>query len=230
MSPRDKKLLDLGCGNGDNCFYYSHRGWQVVGVDIDISVAQAKYPQLNFITMAAECLDFPNDSFDEIHSRDVLEHVEDFSLALKEISRVLKKDGKLIISVPTARSEKVLQKIDRENWLRTGHKRIFEVGGLEKALQAQGLEVRAKSKKGFFLFLMLWLMFKKKEQINSQRGDFPPSLFYYFLQVINQFFDASLTFRTRAKFIPIWLVTLPVGYLLDQLFPKTIAIIAIKKS
>ncbi|MFA5047543.1 MAG: class I SAM-dependent methyltransferase [Patescibacteria group bacterium] len=229
MPIQNKKLLDLGCGNGDNSFYYSRRGWQVTGVDIDVSVAKARYPKLNFLTMAAERLDFPDHSFDEVQSRDVLEHVDDLPLAIEEIYRVLKIGGRLVVSVPTAKSEKILQRLDYQNWLRTGHQRIFEAGELKKILENRGLAVVAVKKKGFFLFLMLWLMFKKKEMINSQRGDFAPSRFYYLLQVINQFFDANLTFQTRAKFIPVWLVTLPVGYLLDQIFPKTISLTAIKK-
>ncbi len=64
--------------------------------------------------------EFPynNDYFDIIVSLSVLEHVKDLDNALKEINRVLKKDGTLIIGVPIERFLVKLffkqQKIDKE--------------------------------------------------------------------------------------------------------------------
>lgn len=43
---------------------------------------------------------FPDNSIDEIHSRHFLEHISNFDLLLKEIVRILKKDGICYISVP----------------------------------------------------------------------------------------------------------------------------------
>lgn len=45
-------------------------------------------------------LSFPDDSFDYMISNDVLEHVADFKAALKESYRCLKKNGRLLVSIP----------------------------------------------------------------------------------------------------------------------------------
>ncbi|MBI5766100.1 class I SAM-dependent methyltransferase, partial [Candidatus Falkowbacteria bacterium] len=61
-----KKILDLGCGHGDNVYFLSKAGHDVVGVDLNVKEAQEKYPALNFLSMSAERLDFSDGIFDEI--------------------------------------------------------------------------------------------------------------------------------------------------------------------
>jgi SAM-dependent methyltransferase len=226
----NKKVLDLGCGNGDNVFFLSQRGDEVVGVDLDVAEAIRKYPDLKFLTMSAEKLEFGNDYFDEIHSYDVLEHVGDLDQTILEVKRVLKPGGIWHITVPNARSEKVLLKINPKYFEQVGHRRMFETEVLRNILKNNGFEIIKSSKKGFFNFFIIWLMFKLGKGINSQKGDFDETGFYYFLKLINQFFDSDLTFQTKAKFVPIWLVTLPVAFVLNQIVPKTIRMIARKKA
>lgn len=224
----NKKILDLGCGNGDNVFYLSQKGNEVIGVDLDVNEAVRKYPGLKFLTMPAEKLDFEHDSFDEIYSYDVLEHVGDFDQVIAEIKRVLKSGGIIDITVPDWRSEKVLLKINPKYWEQVGHRRMFEAGVLENILKNNGFEIVKSYKKGFFIFFIIWVMFKLGKNINSQKGDFDEIKLYYFLKLANQFFDKDLTFRTKAKFVPIWIVTLPIAYIMNQIIPKTIKVIAKK--
>jgi len=54
---------------------------------------------LNFIGGVAEFLPFQKNSFDYIHMRSMLDHVQVPDLALKEASRVLKTEGKLIVGL-----------------------------------------------------------------------------------------------------------------------------------
>ncbi|MFA6918709.1 MAG: class I SAM-dependent methyltransferase [Patescibacteria group bacterium] len=226
----NKKVLDLGCGNGDNVFYLSQKGDDVVGVDLDVNEAIRKYPGLRFLTMPAEKLEFEDNSFDEIYSYDVLEHVGDLDQTIAEIKRVLKSGGIWHITVPNARSEKVLLKINPKYFEQVGHRRMFEAGVLKNILKNNGFEVIKSSKKGFFNFFIIWLMFKLGRDINSQKGDFDETKFYYFLKLINQFFDVDLTFQTKAKFVPIWMVTLPIAFAFNQIVSKTIRVVARKKA
>ena len=50
----------------------------------------------------AEKLPYANETFDVVYSSHVLEHVIDETKSLAEMRRVLKKDGTLIIGMPTA--------------------------------------------------------------------------------------------------------------------------------
>ena len=54
---------------------------------------------LNFISALAEFIPFQEDSFDWVHMRSMLDHVQVPDLALKEAYRVLKPDGKLLVGL-----------------------------------------------------------------------------------------------------------------------------------
>jgi ubiquinone/menaquinone biosynthesis C-methylase UbiE len=54
---------------------------------------------LNFISALAEFIPFQEDAFNWVHMRSMLDHVQVPDLALKEVHRVLKLDGKLLIGL-----------------------------------------------------------------------------------------------------------------------------------
>lgn len=55
-----------------------------------------------FHTQSFMNLPFPNDFFDFIHGNTVLEHVKETNKAVKELSRVLRKDGYILVTVPNS--------------------------------------------------------------------------------------------------------------------------------
>ena len=61
-------------------------------------------PGGNPLGRRAQCLTFPDESFDLVISQDVMEHVPDPSRAFAEIARVLKPGGSHIFTVPQDRS------------------------------------------------------------------------------------------------------------------------------
>ena len=94
------RILDLGCGNG----YYSKElkdlGFEVVSVDGDIK--RFKYrDEIKFLSFNFE-EPFPikDDSFDYVLFLEVIEHMRTPFFCIKEISRILKPGGKLLISTP----------------------------------------------------------------------------------------------------------------------------------
>ncbi len=96
-------ILDLGCAEGLFAHLASSKGWKVLGMDVDmasLAAAKRRAPIAEFALGSGEALPFPDASFDGVIMLDVLEHVPSKLLALKEVDRVLRPGGKLIISVP----------------------------------------------------------------------------------------------------------------------------------
>jgi len=101
-----KNVLDVASGSGYGARYLSNKGAaKVVGVDNSreaVKYSQEKYQTsgIEFILADAAKLPFEDDIFDIVVSFETIEHLDDQEKFLREIKRVLKKDGLLIISTP----------------------------------------------------------------------------------------------------------------------------------
>ena len=107
--PKNSKFLDVGCGAGYSLMRASQDlNCEVEGTDADPgSHGVGRYIKNMVNTVAikqgfAEDLPYANESFDVVYSSHVLEHVNSESKSLKEMKRVLKDNGTLIIGMPTA--------------------------------------------------------------------------------------------------------------------------------
>ena len=96
------KLLDIGCGTGELLRELSPLG-EVSGIDNSPqAIAFCKERGLKNIFLAEGTdIPFPDDAFDIVLCLDVLEHIKNDDAALKEIRRVAKPEGIIIIFVPT---------------------------------------------------------------------------------------------------------------------------------
>jgi 2-polyprenyl-3-methyl-5-hydroxy-6-metoxy-1,4-benzoquinol methylase len=99
------KWLDYGCAEGGYSEQLLHRGAsEVVGVDVDrdrIELATEKFIQnASFVSFDGTTLGFENETFDGAFVNEVLEHVADESQSLKEIFRVLRPGGYLVLMSP----------------------------------------------------------------------------------------------------------------------------------
>ena len=99
-----KTVLEIGCGLGIDGIEFAKNGANYTGIDIsDKSIELAKtYFDLNnqkgnLLLADDENLPFENDTFDLVYSWGVLYHTPDIRQAIKEIYRLLKSDGRLII-------------------------------------------------------------------------------------------------------------------------------------
>lgn len=98
-------LLDVGCGNGRLFDFLKTKNIDYMGIDNNrafLKIAKQKYPKAKFKYANAMQLPFSKNSFDTVWCIAVLHHLPTKTLRLKackEISRVLKPKGKLMITV-----------------------------------------------------------------------------------------------------------------------------------
>ena len=101
---KNVKILDIGCGGGLLCEPLTRLGAQVVGIDasnknIKIAKIHAKKSDLkiNYYCTTPENFNY-KEKFDVVLNMEIIEHVEDVNLFLKESSKFLKKNGIMFIA------------------------------------------------------------------------------------------------------------------------------------
>jgi 2-polyprenyl-3-methyl-5-hydroxy-6-metoxy-1,4-benzoquinol methylase len=107
---KGKKLLDAGCGNGWLSLALVQEGYHIASLDVSKhSIQETRYgfrlSNLDgHVIVQASITDIPfeNDSFDSIICINVLEHVKNVAKTLRELNRILKCTGHLIIMVPNS--------------------------------------------------------------------------------------------------------------------------------
>ena len=98
-------LLDLGCGEGNFLVLAKKRGWNCYGVDLSKYATNiAKKRKLNVSNKLLEEIKFKEKYFDVITLWDAIEHLSDLPKVFKELSRILKDDGTIIIRTPNEQS------------------------------------------------------------------------------------------------------------------------------
>ena len=99
------RLLDIGCAEGEFLkLVEENTNLEPFGVDIsEYAAEQAKSKGLNVKCCESVEASFEDEYFDVITMRHVLEHVHDPLQTIKEMNRILKKDGILIIEVPNSK-------------------------------------------------------------------------------------------------------------------------------
>ncbi|HVZ80824.1 MAG TPA: class I SAM-dependent methyltransferase [bacterium] len=96
-------VLDVGCGDGFLA-RVAFGGNLEAGIDLDkaeVERAIASKSYKKALCASATEIPFPKGSFKTVVSNCVLEHIPDLDKALKEIHRVLKPRGRLLITVPS---------------------------------------------------------------------------------------------------------------------------------
>jgi len=155
------RLLDIGCGDGTLGYFAKNKYEEVYGVDISekaLKIAEKRGIIIRRVNLNEEKLPFKNDYFDAITCLDVIEHVFEPRELVKEISRVLKISGVLIISAPNIRYLPHLFSLivngrfpktsdDTEHW-DGGHLHYFTFKDIEDVFKECGFKIIMK--KGVF--------------------------------------------------------------------------------
>ena len=98
------RVLDVGCGDGEFAVELTKRGATVVGIDasaemIDAAKSRSKLQNadIDFQVAMAEHLPFPAGQFDVVTAITILCFVDDAAPVFREIARVLRPGGRLVI-------------------------------------------------------------------------------------------------------------------------------------
>lgn len=107
LDPNGKRVLDLGFGNGEFVRAFALAGADAAGIEVNdvlLGIAQSRLQEEGIAAdlrlYDGTTFPFPDSSFDLVFSTSVLEHVDDAGAVLREVSRVLKPDGRLYLSFP----------------------------------------------------------------------------------------------------------------------------------
>ena len=97
---KGKKFLDAGCAKGRFTKALVKRGAFLSGIDITenfINIAKENVPEADFRLASVIDMPFGNNTFDGVLCIEVIEHIPDTEKAIREMTRVLKPSGKIII-------------------------------------------------------------------------------------------------------------------------------------
>ncbi len=105
----DAVILDAGCGRGFYLNYYRYvSDVKLVGIELEheiICKAKAnvgRLPNIALLNATIYQLPFPDNFFHAAILSEILEHLEDDEAAVREIYRVLKPGGVMVVTVPNA--------------------------------------------------------------------------------------------------------------------------------
>lgn len=143
LGPKRGRLLDVGCAMGFFLDVARAAGFEAEGVEISeySSLTARKELGCKVFTGSLENAKFPSESFDVVTSWDCVEHVPDPTSFLKEIKRILKKDGLAVIE--TMNMDSVGAVLYQENFkpIRPeGHIYYFTTSSFLRMLNKVGFE------------------------------------------------------------------------------------------
>jgi len=167
---REKGLIvDIGCGDGYFLRKLATLGYHCVGIDISVkAIEQAKvivqgYPSCEVYCTTIHEFDGVS-AFDVAVCGELLEHVEDDIDFLNHINGLLKRGGKLILSVP----------IDKKLWTyhdsEAGHFRRYSKEEIFKKLEGSGFKVENYVVWGYPIIRMLHLRIRREQEKRMGNG------------------------------------------------------------
>ena len=100
LEPKPKdRILDIGCSRGKTVRKIKKYSQNSTGIDISLEAVKNAVTS-NIIEMDGVKIDFPQNYFDKIYSGHTIEHIPDLNKFIKEIERVLKPGGIILLIYP----------------------------------------------------------------------------------------------------------------------------------
>jgi len=150
----NKKVLDIGCGDGFISELILKNNNDVYGIEIaEDAIKKARNKGITIYDLDLN-LDWCNnlqEKFDVVFAGEIIEHVFDTDKFLKNIHRVLKKDGYIVLSTPNVASlgRRILLLLGKNPLIETtarsydaGHIRYFTYKTLKKLLEENNFKMK----------------------------------------------------------------------------------------
>jgi len=165
VTDRRPRILDVGCGTGANLLLLSQYG-DAEGVDIsEDALAFCRERGLEKVKLGAgEELPYDDGTFDLVTALDVVEHMDDDLAGLREMRRVLRPGGRVLLFVPTFMFLWGLQD-DVSN-----HRRRYRLPELRRVLEQAGFEIERMTYANITFFLPI-LFVRKLMRITGMTAD-----------------------------------------------------------
>ena len=155
------RILDFGAGNGEFAVPVSRQGFSLTAIEPDDYLRQHLIER--GIVAASNVTGLPDHSFDYIYTLNVLEHIEDDKLALRQLHEKLKAGGRLLIYVPAF--PLLYSSMDTK----VGHVRRYTRRELVATVEAAGFRVKTVAyvdSIGFLATLVFKLVGSKDGGVN----------------------------------------------------------------
>lgn len=153
VNPQNNEtILDLGTGSGYVAFALSEKfnECKVIGMDIVTDtlsrnreiISKSRISNLEFIDYDGTIFPLPDSSIDCIITRYALHHFPDIENSFKEIYRILKPNGKLVIADPTPNENDKDRFVDKYMQIKQdGHMRFYSLAEYKRMLETVGLKL-----------------------------------------------------------------------------------------
>ncbi len=152
--PSSARILDVGSSTGTNLRMFRALGFtDVTGLDCSADAIRfCEEKALGPVLLGdARALPFPDASLDLVLATDILEHLDDDRLGMREIRRVLAPGGRALVTVPAFESLWGLQDEVAQ------HRRRYRMQPLLARLRQEGLRPVRDYHFNFILFGPIWL-------------------------------------------------------------------------
>jgi ubiquinone/menaquinone biosynthesis C-methylase UbiE len=163
QQPNIRRMIDVGCGDGENLLRFSSLPAQRVGLEISWPRLQkARAQGLDVLQGTATRLPISGAGFDFVYIAHVLHHVHDYAQVLRELRRVLAPDGYVFI-VETVTDHPLLRlgRAIHPIWQGDAVAADWRYAELVRLVQDAGFEIEETDRYNllFFLWEMLPLAF-----------------------------------------------------------------------
>lgn len=148
---KNRHVLDLGCNTGNFLKLIQKNNKNIEGVEISQKIAKIGQKKGLKIKIADLGKTFPylKNTFDTITAGEIIEHIYDTDLFLKEIKRILKPNGYLILSTPNIATlgRRIMLLFGINPLIETslenasGHIRYFTKKSLEQLLEKHNFKI-----------------------------------------------------------------------------------------
>ena len=155
-NPQGKTSLDIGADNGVISYLLRQRGGRWYSADLDAATVAAirDLVHQDVYQLTGGAAPFPDHTFDQIVIVDFLEHIPDDAGFVRELQRILKPGGVLIVNVPHLKPHSILNRLRHRIGLTDewhGHLRPgYSLDGLRRLLEPAFIIERAVTYSGTF--------------------------------------------------------------------------------